>query len=143
VFDGDVAAVPGESGVRRMSLRAPRLVGADLLPARVIDGGIGPGEIVSEVELPLPVERDGASAGVLHDDGPGKGGRRERAKCKNQKQAKPTAAGNRNCHAVPPFGKGVCEVLATAYQRREKSGRGVQAGSSVRGPELPIVARIA
>ena len=53
--DGDVAAVPGVSGVVEMLLVAPGFVGLDALPCGVIEGGRGPGRGVAGVELPCSV----------------------------------------------------------------------------------------
>ena len=58
--------IPGHALRVGVPLHAPRPVGGELLPARVIERRIGPGEVVPKVELPWAVERDGAMSKALN-----------------------------------------------------------------------------
>ena len=63
--NAEVAAVPGESGVRGMSLCAPGLVCFDALPFRVVVGRSSPAQVIAKVELPFAIERHSAAADVF------------------------------------------------------------------------------
>jgi hypothetical protein len=52
--DRESAAIPGVAGVRGVALPAPGLVDGDLLPSQIVERWIGPGWVVSDVELPGP-----------------------------------------------------------------------------------------
>src|ERR1700684_4373416 len=67
--DVDMAAVPGESRIRRMPLRAPRTVGFDRLPLRIVKVRLSPARIVSHMKLPRAYDRNRAFAYPWNDQG--------------------------------------------------------------------------
>ena len=60
-------AIPGKAGVAGMALRAPGLVGGELLPMGVVEAGRGPRRVVADVKLPRAVERRRAFAEAVND----------------------------------------------------------------------------
>ena len=66
--DVDGPAIPGKARVTGMALRAPGLVGRELLPVRVVVAGCGPRGVVTQVELPWAVERSHTFAQAVDDE---------------------------------------------------------------------------
>ena len=65
--DREGAAIPGVAGVSGVALPAPGLVDGDLLPALIVERWIGPGGVVSDVELPWPIQGRHALSQLLDD----------------------------------------------------------------------------
>jgi hypothetical protein len=66
-----VEPIPSVSLIRAMALRAPGFSSRDLLPSVlagcVVEVRIGPGHVIPEVELPWPIERNGAETQSVRD----------------------------------------------------------------------------
>ena len=90
----EVPTIPGEAGVRRVTLCAPGLVGCDTLPSRVVVRRSSPAYVISKAELPFAIDGHRATANMLN----GKSG-----------------------HDVDPFGwlQGFDNDRAVAQQQRE------------------------
>src|SRR6185437_1972688 len=112
-----------------MSLRAPGRVSTDLLPLGVVEGGIGPGEIVSKVELPLSAEAGDAGAGILDCKGAGESGSGQSQRRENEYQSQGEAekSGSPVHHSRPPF-----EGRRTKYANQHTSCRAGSASLSNR-----------
>lgn len=59
--------VPAKSDVALVTLRAPWLVGGDLLPGGIVKGRRGPSRVIARMELPDPAEWNGASCDLTRN----------------------------------------------------------------------------